>query len=68
VVVQALVLIGWWFWQVKEEAMWAPFGWANMAVQWAVALAFFLAINGWLAAHTRVVVPDADENPIISIP
>jgi NSS family neurotransmitter:Na+ symporter len=68
VVVQALVLIGWWFWQVKEEAMWAPFGWANMAVQWAVALAFFLAINGWLAAHTRVAAPDADENPIISIP
>jgi hypothetical protein len=57
VVVQALVLIVWWFWQVRTEDPWGTFGWANMAVQWAVALAFFIALNGWLGAlpapHTR---------------
>ncbi|MEX0907727.1 MAG: sodium-dependent transporter [Gemmatimonadota bacterium] len=54
VVVQALVLIVWWFWQVRTEDPWGAFGWANMATQWAVALAFFFAINGWLGRTTRV--------------
>jgi hypothetical protein len=53
VVVQALVLIVWWFWQVRTEDPWGAFGWANMAVQWAIALGFFIALNGWLVRHTR---------------
>jgi neurotransmitter:Na+ symporter, NSS family len=53
VVVQALVLIVWWFWQVRTEDPFGTFGWANMAVQWAVALGFFIALNGMLVRHTR---------------
>jgi neurotransmitter:Na+ symporter, NSS family len=59
VVVQALVLIVWWFWQVRTEDPWGPFGWANMAVQWAIALAFFIAFNGWLVRATRTATATA---------
>jgi NSS family neurotransmitter:Na+ symporter len=52
VAVQAVVLIVWWFWQVRTEAPWATFGWANMLVQWAIAIAFFVACNGWLVRRT----------------
>ena len=48
VVVQALVLIVWWFWQVRAEDKWSAFGVYNMAAQWLVALAVFLAANKWL--------------------
>jgi NSS family neurotransmitter:Na+ symporter len=68
VVVQALVLIVWWFMQVWAEDRWGPFGWANMALQWAIALAVFLTLNAWMARHTKVVVPDDEENPILTIP
>jgi neurotransmitter:Na+ symporter, NSS family len=68
VVVQAVVLVGWWVWQVRSEDMWGAFGWANMALQFAVALAFFLAINRWLAQRTSSVAPHEDENPILTIP
>jgi neurotransmitter:Na+ symporter, NSS family len=53
VVVQALVLIVWWFWQVRTEDPWGSFGWANMAVQWAIALGFFIALNGWMVRVTH---------------
>jgi NSS family neurotransmitter:Na+ symporter len=59
VVVQAVVLIGWWFWQVRAEDPWGAFGWANMAVQWIIALGIFIALNGWIVRRTR---PDADRN------
>jgi neurotransmitter:Na+ symporter, NSS family len=71
VVVQALVLIGWWFWQVRTENPWGAFGWANMAVQWTAALVIFIALNGWLVRRTRPEV-DRDvapaEGAIVSIP
>jgi neurotransmitter:Na+ symporter, NSS family len=57
VVVQALVLIIWWFWQVRTEDPWGAFGWANMALQFAIALVFFVALNDWLVRVTR---PEAD--------
>jgi neurotransmitter:Na+ symporter, NSS family len=57
VVVQALVLIAWWVYQVRGEDMWREFGWANMAVQWAIAIAFFVGINGWLVRRTN---PDVE--------
>jgi neurotransmitter:Na+ symporter, NSS family len=53
VVVQALVLIVWWFWQVRTEDAWGAFGWANMLVQWAIALAFFVVFNGWMVRRTE---------------
>jgi NSS family neurotransmitter:Na+ symporter len=68
VVVQALVLIGWWVWQVRAEDRWGAFGWANMAVQFAVALAFFLALNGWIARRLRATPVGEEENPILTIP
>ncbi|HSK18210.1 MAG TPA: sodium-dependent transporter [Longimicrobiales bacterium] len=68
VVVQALVLVGWWVWQVRGEEKWGAFGWANMALQFAVALTFFLAINGWLARRAGTVAPHEEENPILTIP
>lgn len=71
VVVQALVLIVWWFAQVRAEDPWGPFGWANMALQWGIALAIFIAFNGWIVRLTR---PDVEREtvpeggPITSIP
>jgi neurotransmitter:Na+ symporter, NSS family len=53
VVVQAMVLIVWWIYQVRTVAPWGAEGWANMAVQWAIALGFFIALNGWMVRHTR---------------
>jgi hypothetical protein len=53
VVVQALVLIIWWFWQVRTEDAWGAFGWANMAVQFAIAIIIFLSLNGWMVRMTR---------------
>jgi neurotransmitter:Na+ symporter, NSS family len=55
VVVQALVLIVWWFWQVRTEDAWGAYGWANMLVQWAIALIFFVAFNGWMVRRTEAV-------------
>ena len=63
VVIQAIVLIVWWFWQVRTEDPWGAFGWVNMAVQWAIALGFFIAFNGWMVRRTEAVTasrPDAD--------
>ena len=48
VVAQAVVLIGWWFWQVRAEDKWSTYGVYNMAAQWLVALAVFLAANKWM--------------------
>jgi NSS family neurotransmitter:Na+ symporter len=68
VVVQALVLIGWWIWQVKDEPQISPFGAGLMLIEWAVALAVFLAANRWLArAGTRDASRPA-EPPPASIP
>jgi neurotransmitter:Na+ symporter, NSS family len=53
VVVQALVLIVWWFWQVRTEDAWGAYGWANMRVQWVIAIIFFLAFNGWMVRRTE---------------
>jgi neurotransmitter:Na+ symporter, NSS family len=52
VVVQAVVLVGWWFWQVRDEPMLGTFGVGNVLIQWAIALAAFLALNRWLADRT----------------
>jgi hypothetical protein len=52
-VIQALVLIVWWFSQVWSEAPWGQYGWANMAVQWSIALGFFVALNGLMVRQTR---------------
>jgi neurotransmitter:Na+ symporter, NSS family len=52
VVVQAVVLVVWWFWQVRTEPLFGTFGVGNVLVQWGIALAVFLALNRWLADRT----------------
>jgi neurotransmitter:Na+ symporter, NSS family len=52
VVVQAVVLVVWWFWQVREEPLFGTYGVGNVLVQWAIALAAFLLLNRWLADRT----------------
>ena len=58
VVVQAVVLIGWWLWQVRGEGLaenWTPFATFNIGTvlfQWAVVLIVFIAANRFLVNRT----------------
>lgn len=52
VFVEALVLVVWWFVQVWGEDPFAVFGIGNLLVQWGVALAVFLLLNGWMVRQT----------------
>lgn len=45
VVLQAAVLVAWWFWQVRAEPLFGTFGVGGVLVQWGVALAIFVALN-----------------------
>jgi NSS family neurotransmitter:Na+ symporter len=56
VIIEAVVLIVWWFMNVRTEPLWGAFGVANMAVQFAVALLVFLLLNNWMADRTRAEV------------
>jgi neurotransmitter:Na+ symporter, NSS family len=59
VTVQAVVLIGWWLWQVRGDgfaANWNPFETYNIGtvvLQWAVVLAVLVALNGTLVRRAR---------------
>jgi NSS family neurotransmitter:Na+ symporter len=53
VVIEALALIVWWFWNVRTEPLWGPFGIGNMLAQFAVALVVFLLLNNWLVRRTN---------------
>jgi NSS family neurotransmitter:Na+ symporter len=71
VVVQAVVLIAWWFYYAIGQDRWGPEGWANMALQWALAIAFFIGINSWLVRMTNPDVErdtSPDEGKVIAIP
>src|SRR5690606_25994235 len=48
VVVEAAALVVWWFWQVRGEPPFGTFGIGSVLVQWVIAIAFFLALNGWM--------------------
>jgi neurotransmitter:Na+ symporter, NSS family len=52
VVVQAFALIAWWLWQVRGEDFFAAEGIGLLAIQWGVALALFIALNGWLVRRS----------------
>jgi neurotransmitter:Na+ symporter, NSS family len=52
VVVQAVVLVVWWFYQVRAEPAFGMYGLGTVLLQWGVALAVFLAANGWLARRS----------------
>jgi NSS family neurotransmitter:Na+ symporter len=68
VVVQAIVLIGWWIWQVRAEAQFSAFGAGLMLLEWAVALGVFLAANRWLARAGTRDAARMQEPPPASIP
>lgn len=48
VVVEAIVLVLWWFYQVRSEPLFGTFGVGSVLLQWGVAIGIFLAANGWL--------------------
>jgi NSS family neurotransmitter:Na+ symporter len=70
VVVEAVVLIVWWFWNVRNEPLWGAFGVGNMVVQFAVALGVLWALNGWMVRRTnpdveRTAAPEGETVPSI---
>ena len=58
IMVQAVVLIGWWLWQVRGDdlaATWNPiatFNIGTVVVQWGIVLAIFIALNRWMVQRT----------------
>jgi NSS family neurotransmitter:Na+ symporter len=52
VVVEAVVLISWWFWQVRGDDPWSQYGIGLMSAQWAATLVVLLALNGRMAQRT----------------
>jgi len=46
IVVEALVLVGWMCWSVRNEPLWGPLGVGNMFAQWIVVVAVLIALNG----------------------
>ncbi|MFO7262472.1 MAG: sodium-dependent transporter, partial [bacterium] len=71
VVVEAVVLVVWWFWQVRSEPLFGRFGIGSVLLQWGIALAFFLALNGWMVRKTRPEVERAappEGETVASIP
>jgi len=54
VVVEAVILIIWWFYQVRTEPLFGTFGVGNILIQWGVAIAIFIAANGWLVRRMGI--------------
>jgi neurotransmitter:Na+ symporter, NSS family len=48
VVVEAVVLVVWWLWQVRSSPPFAADGIGNLLLQWGAVLAVFLLLNRWL--------------------
>lgn len=68
VVVQAVVLMGWWLWSARGadlSATWtlfSPYNVGTVIIQWALALGLLLALNGWMVRRMQayeVGRPDA---------
>jgi neurotransmitter:Na+ symporter, NSS family len=56
VMVQAVVLMGWWLWQAVDPAdlgatftLFSPFNVGTVLIQWGIALAVFIMLNPWLS-------------------
>jgi len=71
VVLEAIVLIIWWFLNVRTEPLWAPFGVGNMTAQFVAAIVVLLLLNRWMvdrtAAHADRAEPPEGET-VSSIP
>lgn len=59
VVVEALVLVVWWFWQVRNSPLFAADGLGLLLVEWAAVALVFVLINGWMVRRMSAV---ADRN------
>ena len=53
VVVQAVILIAWWFWQVREVDWLSREGLGNMLLQWGASMGLFALLNGWFLRRLR---------------
>ena len=53
IVVEALVLVVWMIWSVRNEPLWGPLGVGNMFAQWIVVAAVLIALNGVLVRGLR---------------
>lgn len=53
VVVQAVILIAWWFWQVREVDWLSREGLGNMLLQWGASMGLFVLLNGWFLRRLR---------------
>jgi SNF family Na+-dependent transporter len=67
VLVQAVVLMGWWLYQAIDFGdlgatftLFSPFNVGTVLIQWGIALTAFILLNGWLARKT-VVEPRGEE-------
>jgi len=67
VVVEAVALVIWWFYQVRTEPLFGTFGVGSVLVQWGVAVVFFLALNGWMVRRTHPEV-ERDRAPAGEMP
>jgi len=68
VVVEALVLVGWWFWAVRGENAWGPFGIANMSLQFVIAASLLYALNGWMVRRTKPEIDRTAPPPGETVP
>ncbi len=48
VVVQAVVLVAWWFWQVRELPWFSREGMGNLLLQWGLSMALLAGLNRWI--------------------
>jgi hypothetical protein len=48
-------VVAWWFWQVREKALFDREGIGKTLLQWGLAALVFLALNRWLASRSQAV-------------
>ncbi|MQA90761.1 MAG: sodium-dependent transporter [Gemmatimonas sp.] len=67
VMAQAVILMGWWLYQAIDFAdlgatftPLSPFSVGTLLVQWGIALAVLISLNGWLARRTPEVSLEGD--------
>jgi NSS family neurotransmitter:Na+ symporter len=68
VVVEAVILVVWWFYQVRSEPPLGTFGVGNLLLQWGVAIGIFLLANRWLVRRLEVVEGKASGELELSAP
>ena len=58
-IVESVVLMGWWLYQAQGDsfgATWtllSPYNIGTVLIQWAIAIAALLLLNGWLVRKLK---------------